>query len=178
MAEDTKLKNVTITSENSERFSGPRVSSIKEYAECTVGGQEKSLVTDNGSVSVRSNGDIDIAAGNHAQVKLNKAFGNVEIVSSKTDIKTVNLSAETNDIIINRHKLNNKLYELADWKKVKEKTTATSDDKSKNVTTYGTVGGITMLGTVLTRSWCEELGRYVMIRRLVNIPVFSPNIGN
>ena len=35
-----------------------------------------------------------------------------------------------------------------------------------------------MLGTVLVRAWEPNLKRYVMIRRLINIPLFSPSLGS
>ena len=35
-----------------------------------------------------------------------------------------------------------------------------------------------MLGTVLVRAWEPKLQRYVLVRRLINMPVFSPNIGS
>ena len=35
-----------------------------------------------------------------------------------------------------------------------------------------------MLGTVLVKAWDHNLNRYVMIRRLVNMPLFSPTINS
>lgn len=129
---------------------------------------EKSLISGMGtSVAVKKDGQINISAGYNAEKKMSPS-GNFSEISFSNTTKTNRKTIEADDLIINNHKLNNKLYELADYKKV-----LNNDTSSRS----GVIGGLTMLGTVLTKSWDANLNRYVMIRRLVNVPVFSPSLG-
>ena len=129
---------------------------------------EKALISQSGSsVSIKNDGRISLSAGSNAQKKM-PASGNFSEISYSNSIKTNRMKMEADDIILNNHKLNNKLYELADYKRVLDQ---------EGSRTSGIAGGLTMLGTVLTRSWDPNLKKYVMIRRLVNIPVFSPSLG-
>lgn len=195
--EDTSSKDLSIKQEGDSNFKSFTIPEVKAYVKNTTSGLESSSTTLNGdaSVAVRDTGDVTLSAGILAHISCNKQYGSIEDVCLKKSISAPTCEIFTNDLIINNHKLNSKLYELSDWKKVLEKTSVTGEgvtsasstdsmsvqaDTSQysSVTTNGTVGGLTMLGTVLTRSWDLDLGRYVLIRRLINIPVFSPNIGN
>lgn len=129
--------------------------------------EEKSLNNEKGNIALKREGNIALSSGIDSQYKLNPN-GTIEAISLNSVEKTVNKKLEADDISINNHKLNNKLYELADFKHV------LSNDYSDEVKI---AGGLTMLGTVLTRAWDNSLKRYVLIRRLVNIPIFSPSMG-
>lgn len=126
-----------------------------------------------GSLSIKGDSGSITLSNKYAQINMNPG-GNVE---TKALIQT-NISnrykIETDDIIINHHKLNNKFYELTDFKEVNKSTI----DKNEVNIKSGIAGHFCMLGTVLTKSWDQKLNRYVMIRRLVNIPMFSPEMSD
>ena len=167
MAEENKNKIVELTQDKPEEFSSD-LEDIKDEAERTKRSLEKSLVSGSGSVAVRQDGQINLSAGNYSQIKANPN-GTVETIGLQSINKANRYKIDTDDFILNNHKLNNKIYELADYKVVLEQ---------EYPTTPKIAGGITMLGTVLTRAWDINLKRYVMIRRLVNIPLFSPSLGS
>ena len=85
---------------------------------------------------------------------------------------TNNEDIRANNIFINRHKLNNKLYDYTDFKKGLH----SSIDKDEVNQKSGIIGRFCLFGTVLTKAWEPNLKRYVMIRRLTNMPMFSPEL--
>lgn len=112
------------------------------------------------SVGLRANGDAVIAAGEEAQYKLNKANNSAVEISYHSTTITNRKEIQADEIIINGHKLNPDLYELTDFKDM-----------------MGTaIGNFNTMGTVLVRAWEPNLKRYVLIRRLVQIPMFSNKI--
>lgn len=167
MSENTEVnKNIVLSNDVPKEFqSDPAV--FVDYVETPKRGVDKALNNQNGSVSLRADGQINISPSNAAQIKANPN-GTVESISLQEIITTNKLRINSDEIIVDNHKYNRKLYDFADYKKV-------LDTEVSQRT--GTVGGLTMLGTVLTRSWDHNLNRYVMVRRLVNIPVFSPSLG-
>ena len=164
MAEENKV--VELTQDKPEEFSSD-LEDIIDDAQRTERSVEKSLVSGSGSIAIRKDGQVNIAGGNYSQIKANPN-GTVETIGLQSINKANRYKIDTDDFILNNHKLNNKIYELADYKVVLEQ---------EYPTTPKIAGGITMLGTVLTRAWDINLNRYVMIRRLVNIPLFSPSLG-
>ena len=70
-------------------------------------------------------------------------------------------AVDTDDLVINKHKLNPFVYEATDLRQVLH------DEQTA-------VGGFSVLGTVMVKAWDQDLKRYVMIRRLVRTPLFSP----
>lgn len=164
MAEENKV--VELTQDKPEEFSSD-LEDIIDDVQRTKRSVEKSLVSGPGSVAVRKDGQVNIAGGNYSQIKANPN-GTVETIGLQSINKANRYKIDTDDFILNNHKLNNKIYELADYKVILEQ---------EYPTTPKIAGGITMLGTVLTRAWDINLNRYVMIRRLVNMPLFSPSLG-
>jgi hypothetical protein len=69
----------------------------------------------------------------------------------------------TEEVVLNNHKLNPQIYDLADMKQV-------YDDPDK------AIGNLTMLGTVLVKAWEPNLKKYVLIRRQIRVPIFSPKL--
>ena len=128
---------------------------------------EKAMNVINGSIAARIDGQINVAASKHSQVKV-APNGSIENISFQEVHKTNKFKVEADDIIINNHKLNNKIYELADFKSVLEQEYDTNPCIA---------GGITMIGTVLVKAWDLSLKRYVLIRRPINMPLFSPSLG-
>ena len=164
---DISKTNIEIKEDKPEKFA-IGINEVKDYAERINRRDELTLNNDSGSISLKRNGQINLSSKLDAQIKLSPN-GTYENISLNTDIKTVSMKINADDISVNNHKLNNKLYELADYSRVL--TTNYSDDVK-------IAGNLTMLGTVLVKAWDNNLKRYVLIRRLANIPVFSPTMGS
>ena len=96
----------------------------------------------------------------------------VHDLSNEAVFNTNNEDIRANNIFINRHKLNNKLYDYTDLKKGLH----SSIDKDEVNQKSGIIGRFCLFGTVLTKAWDQNLKRYVMIRRLTNMPMFSPEL--
>ena len=125
---------------------------------------DKALIneTAGASVSIRENGQINMSSSMFAQYKLNPNGKAVE--HSMESITVTNRRRITADeIVINDHKLNPRLYELTDFKKV---GLTTNQD--------ALVGNFCVYGSVLVKAWEANLKRYVMIRRPARMPLFSP----
>ena len=142
------------------------IQDIKDKANRAPRGTSQIFSSENGSVALKDDGTISLAAGTVSHLELDPG-GNLSIQNVDTDIKTNFFSVAADDIIVNNHKLNQKIYELADFKKIKN----TYDG------TIQIAGNLTMLGTVLVKAWEPNLQRYVLVRRQINMPVFSPSIG-
>lgn len=74
-------------------------------------------------------------------------------------------NTESYEFVLNGHKLNPNLWEYSD---MREYVDAQGGKYP--------VGGFCMLGTILTKSWDAQLKRYVLVRRLARIPMFSPEL--
>lgn len=167
MAEENNVKTVSITQDKPQLFNST-IDQLKSLTEDPIRGVEKAMATSTGSVGIRHDGQTNLTAGHYSQIKLNPN-GTVENFSLQNINKTNRFNVEADDIIINNHKLNNKLYELSDFKSILQREYDTPNYVA---------GGLTMLGTILTKAWDNNLKRYVLIRRLINIPMFSPSLGN
>lgn len=113
------------------------------------------------SITIRDNGQINLSSSTFSQYKLNPAGQAMEI--SEESVKVTNrLRINTDDIIVNDHKLNPKLYEYTDF-------------KTNNLPTKDSaiVGNFCIAGSMLVKAWDLNLQRYVLIRRPVRIPMFS-----
>ena len=166
MAETKEIKSIEITQDKPEEFES-NFPDTKEKIERPSRGSEKQLNSGNGSIAVRDDGQVNLAAGLYSQTKLTPS-GTIENISFQQINKTNRFKVEADDVIINNHKLNNKIYEMADYKRVLQQEYDTNPCIA---------GGITMLGTVLVKAWDLNLKRYVLIRRLINMPLFSPSLG-
>ena len=123
---------------------------------------------DNGTVTVKKDGTVSLTADKLSNLRIDPGMaGRTENTSATNTTTTNSYTINAKDIIINNHKLNNKLYELSNFKNV-----LNGYDNTPRI-----VGGLTMLGTVLVKAWDANLKRYVLIRRQINIPMFSPSIG-
>lgn len=142
------------------------IQEIKDKANYAPRGSVQTLCSENGSITLQDDGTISLAAGTVSHLALDPG-GNLTTENVATSVKTNFVSVDADDIVINNHKLNQKLYELADFKKIKN-----TYDGSTQI-----AGNLTMLGTVLVKAWEPNLQRYVLVRRQVNIPVFSPSVG-
>lgn len=169
---DTKEVNlsnneaITIPQETFPEFK-TNIELIKKEAYYRDREVEKAVKTGRGSISIRKDGVVS-ASSNHISTIQLTPDGIAAQTSPYFGIKNNTHSVDSKDHIINGHKLNNKLYELSDFKKVLD-----GYDQTAKI-----VGGLTMLGTVLVRAWEPNLKRYVLVRRLINIPMFSPALGS
>lgn len=163
MAEDKnkdKDRKIVIESDYGLKFK-PLLNWIKERAKHVSRGKEKGIINkkSKSSVVVRENGNINIVSNASSQYKLSR--GKTTETSHVSETITNRKKITADDIIINNHKLNPKLYEYTDMKSV-------LNDEGK------VVGNLNMFGTVLVRAWEPTLEKYVLIRRQVTMPIFSP----
>ena len=123
---------------------------------------DKGFVNSNtdSSVVAKSDGNNVIAAGEYAQFKMDKETGQV-IRHSITDTSTtVTKDVYVKDLNINKHKFNNQLINLSDFRDVNGSI----------------IGGIAMDGTVLVKTWEHTLQKWVLIRRPISTPIFSQRL--
>ena len=124
---------------------------------------EKGLVNEQtgSAMVIRDNGQINLSAGMYSQYKLNPNGKSVEqTMESNTFTNRKNIN--TNDLVINGHKLNPSLYELTNFQKV-----------ILPLNQEAIVGNFCVSGTVLVKAWEPNLKRYMLIRRPVRMPMFS-----
>ena len=114
------------------------------------------------SMTIRESGQINLASSKEAQYKLNPKGRSIEYTMESTTV-TNRKRIYTDEIVVNDHKLNPKIYELTDFKKVKLPTNQEA-----------LVGNFCVCGSVLVKAWEANLKRYVMIRRPARLPLFSP----
>lgn len=141
----------------------PTQSQIQERAKYIKRGHESALMNDTtrSSVVIRHDGQINISANRYAQFKLNPSGKIIEEALESVQLSNRH-KIQTDDIVLNEHKLNPYLYELTDIKKL---TSAYNDEMY--------VGNFCLFGSVLTKSWDMNLKRYVLIRRPARMPMFS-----
>ena len=161
MAEKIYIEEVGLPIENNDDFFFEQRSLLRT---------DKGMVADGGSLALKDMGQVSITNKNN-QLKLNRN-GHHQEVSLRHEVITNNEDIRTNNIFINRHKLNNKLYDYTDFKKGLH----SSIDKDEINQKSGIIGRFCLFGTVLTKAWEPNLKRYVMIRRLTNMPMFSPEL--
>ena len=77
--------------------------------------------------------------------------------NTKNHTITVQKDIVAKDVSINCHKLNSQLYELTNMKQVMNTS----------------IGNLTMMGTVLVKTYEPTLKKWVLMRRQVRIPIFS-----
>ena len=109
------------------------------------------------STAIKSDGSTTIAAGEYAQIKVDKQLGLTNEISLQSNTVTVQKHLKAKDITINNHKLNNQLWELTDF-------------KQKGDTA---IGGLTVMANVLVKTWEPTLQKWVLIRRQMRVPIFS-----
>lgn len=111
------------------------------------------------AILIRKDGNISFSAGKYAQIK-EDSDGCITINSLMNHLNAVVLDANVNDININRHKFNNQLIELSDFRNVND-----------NI-----IGGMMMDGTVLVKTYEHTLGKWVLMRRPISTPMFSQRL--
>ena len=154
---------VTLTKNEPPGFS-PTVREIREAAEYELRGKESGMINENSGASavIRQNGQINLSSTKYASYKLNPTGKSIEYTLESVAV-TNRRKILCNDFIINEHKMNPKLYDLTDFKELELPT-------NESVI----VGNFCVYGSVLTKSWDADLKRYMLIRRPVRMPMFSP----
>lgn len=109
------------------------------------------------NITAKGDGSTSMVSGIYAQYKADKDSGVATEISLQSNTITVQKDIVTNDLILNRHKLNSQLYEFTNFKN-----------------NYGTImGNMMMDATILVKCWEPTLQQYVLIRRPARFPIFS-----
>lgn len=101
---------------------------------------------------------IGLSIGNDTKFSIDR--GSISSISQTHRIKANRIYLDCDELIINGHKLNNRIIELADFREL--------PDKPNSI-----IGNFMVRGTVLVKSWEPNLGRYVLIRREIFMPLFG-----
>ena len=138
------------------------VNDLKEKSENTRSSVETGFVNDHtgSSFLLDRSGNATIAASKTVQYKLQYACGHATEISLESNTITNRKNIITDEIIVNKHKFNSQFYELTDMKKY-------LNDPNQ------AVGNLTISGTVLVKSWEQNLKKWVLIRRHIRTPMFS-----
>jgi hypothetical protein len=152
---------VTIETDVPESFK-PSLNRLQERAENLSRASERGIINEKSGASVvtRDNGQVNVSSNEYTQYKLNPDGRAIEQSLESLTI-TNRKKIQTDEIVINEHKLNPSLYELTNFKQVMQNPQTA-------------VGNFCVMGTVLVKCWEPNLKRYVLIRRQVRMPMFSP----
>jgi hypothetical protein len=126
---------------------------------------DRGIINENtgSAIGIRENGDTIIASNTNAQYKLSHDTNSSTEITMQSNTITNRKNIMADEVILNNHKLNPKIYELADIKELFE-------DKNK------AIGNLNVMGTVLVKAWEPSLGKYVLIRRQIRLPLFSQDL--
>ena len=120
--------------------------------------------SDGANASVRlTDNKVNIASSQDSGFKVNEQQTNMLSFEEKHVTNRFNL--DTYEIIVNGHKLNPNLWEYSDMAEFKD-----------FYQTRHAVGGLCMFGSVICPTWDEQLHRYVLVRRLARMPIFSSKL--
>jgi hypothetical protein len=138
------------------------VAELKDRAENADRTNEKGIVNDKtgGSLLIDQSGNVTIAASKTVQYKMNYSQGQTTEVSMQSNTITNRKNIQTDEITVNKHKLNPQLWQLTDMKRYQGDPTSG-------------IGNLTMYGTVLVKTWEPTLEKWVLIRRPLRTPIFS-----
>ena len=110
------------------------------------------------SVVMKFGKAIGLSIGNDTKFSIDR--GSINSISQTHRIKANRIYLDCDELIINGHKLNNRIIELADFREL--------PDKPNSI-----IGDFMVRGIVLVKSWEPNLGRYVLIRREIFMPLFG-----
>lgn len=149
---------------NKEDIKPKSLTELIEEEEFASRKDTKGIINNNtkSGVSISETGDIDLSSSKFSHYKL-PGNGVATERSLQSNTITVDKRILTDNISINRHRLNPALWELTDFKKT-------------NGTKEQIVGNLNMTGTVLVKAWEPNLKKYVLIRRAIRMPMFSTTL--
>lgn len=122
-------------------------------------GTDKGTIGSTGAASIIK-GAIDVivdSAGLYAQRITAGSSGSLKDIALQHDFNNVRTNFSCSDFVINNHKLNSYMYEITNMKEVQDTA----------------IGNFTVSGTVLVKTYDHNLGKWVLIRRQVRVPMFS-----
>ncbi len=112
------------------------------------------------SVTTRDNGEVNISTGIYNNTSYTKD-GTKKEVTIQSVTETNRKFLYLDELIINDHKLNPRIYEWSDMREI----------NGNNI-----IGNFTADGTVLVKAWEPDLGKYVLIRRKTRQPLFGQEL--
>lgn len=161
----SKPISVTLIPEEPEELS-EKIQDLEEKARFLKRNKEKGFVNEkNGSsLSLKEDGQITLAPSKYGQRKIHPS-GRITTLALENEITTNRCSIQTDEIIINNHKLNPALYELTDCKFTNLPSTSNA-----------IIGNFVLEDSILVKAWEPNLKRYMMIRRPARIPLFGKEL--
>lgn len=138
------------------------VAELKERAENANRSKEKGVVNNKtgSSLLLDESGNVTVAASKTVQYKMSYSQGQATEISMQSNTITNRKNIQTDEITVNKHKLNPQLWQLTDMKRYQGDPTSA-------------IGNLTMYGTVLVKAWEPTLEKWVLIRRPMRTPIFS-----
>lgn len=123
---------------------------------------DRGFVNENNGAStiIGEDGDYVVASGKNVQYKMNVKSGKSTQVSYHSVEITNKKELKTDEVVLNKHKLNPQLWELTDFKRLSGDPTSA-------------IGNLMMAGSVIVKTWEPNLKRWVLIRRPIMTPIFS-----
>lgn len=123
---------------------------------------DRGFVNENNGAStiIGEDGDFVLASGKNVQYKMNVKSGKSTQVSYHSVEITNKKELKTDEVVLNKHKLNPQLWELTDFKRLSGDPTSA-------------IGNLMMAGSVIVKTWEPNLKRWVLIRRPIMTPIFS-----
>ena len=112
------------------------------------------------SIVARDDGNINLTSDEYTQIKIDKNSSAIIETSLSSSTNTVIKELNATDIKINKHKFNNQLIELTDFRNV-----------NGNI-----MGNMMINGTVLVKTWEPNLEKWVLIRRPISTAMFSSRL--
>ena len=154
----------------------PRLSALQDKSLNMSRMSEQGIISEKtgAAVVVREDGQINLTSGKYSQFKISP-LGRTTETSLESVTMTNRKKFNTDEFIINEHKLNPLLWEYTDFKETKLLTNQ-----------HAIVGNLCMMGSVLVKAWEPNLKRYVLIRRpwrgpifgnFMNVPEINPALG-
>lgn len=123
---------------------------------------DRGFVNENNGAStiIGEDGDYIVAASKNVQYKMNVKSGKSTQVSYHSVEITNKKELKTDEMVLNKHKLNPQLWELTDYKRISGDPTSA-------------IGNLMMGGSVIVKTWEPNLKKWVLMRRPIMTPIFS-----
>ncbi len=155
--------NVAIEPDEPKNFS-TSLKQIRDKADNLSRMSEQGIVNEitGSAVVVRKDGQINMTPSKYASVHMNPNGRITEQAMEKETIAN-RQKFTVDEILVNEHKLNPQLWELADMRAQK-----------LLINQNAIVGNLTLSGHVLVKAWEPNLKRYMLIRRPWRGPMFGP----
>lgn len=155
--------NVSIEPDEPKNFT-TSLKQIRDRADNLSRMSEQGIINEitGSAVVVRKDGQINMTPSKYASIHMNPNGRITEQAMEKETIAN-RQKFTVDEILVNEHKLNPQLWELADMRAQKLLI-------NQNVI----VGNLTLSGHVLVKAWEPNLKRYMLIRRPWRGPMFGP----